>query len=54
MHQLYPIIRRKRRPLIQADAPSVITLPVTESVKPTAEPVKIITPKKPRDNAPKN
>jgi len=54
MHQLYPIIRRKRRPLIQPDVPPAIVVPVTEPVaEPEAQPPKITQPKKSRDDAPK-
>lgn len=54
MNGLYPIIRRKRRPLIQPDAPPVIVVPVTEPVKPVVETVEITKPKKSRNDAPKN
>ena len=54
MEGLYPIIRRKRRPLIQPDVPPVMVVPVTEPVKPVAEPVEITNPKKSRDDALQN
>jgi hypothetical protein len=52
MTELLPIIRRKRRPLVE-DVPPVVLL-VTEPDKQPVEPVKITNVKKSRDDAPKN
>jgi hypothetical protein len=58
MHQLFPIIRRQRRPLViepEPVAPVVVvapTAPVAESPKPEA--LENLKPKKSRDDVAKN
>jgi hypothetical protein len=59
MDKLFPIIRRKRRPLLaeghqSTSVPPVIEVPVTESVKRAVEPVEITKPKKNHADAAKN
>jgi hypothetical protein len=55
MHQLLPIIRRKRRPLIELDAAPVVAVALVkpEAEKPTAPPAETSAPEK-NDDAPKN
>jgi hypothetical protein len=57
MNGLFPIIRRKRRPLIVEDVPPIPTntKPVQSvAAKPLVEPVKKSQPKKPDDGSPPN
>ena len=56
MNELYPIIRRKRRPLIEPEAaPVVVIAPMAPVVEPPPlPPMEIPKPKNSRDDVAKN